>query len=131
MRGMGRKFAAIAALVAMLLPGFSTLAQTLSAADLPACCNTTYCPLHHRPSRDSQKDNHDCGSTGIPGQHDSSMRACESTQTPVAETQSFVLVAALTLSAPAPSQDAPAASALFAPFVFAIPTTPPPRNLAS
>lgn len=127
MRGMGRKFAAVAALLAMLLPGFSILAEALSAASLPSCCNTVYCPLHHRQSGDTQKDKHNCDSLGIPGQHDCSMRACDVPQDPAVGSPSFVLVTPVSLTVPAPSQDAPTASKLFAPSASAIPLTPPPR----
>ena len=51
-----RKLAAFVALAALLLPGISALTGTLSAADLPACCNTSYCPVHHRQAKDLQKD---------------------------------------------------------------------------
>jgi hypothetical protein len=130
MRGIGRKFAAIAALLAMLLPGLSTLAETLSASELPACCNTAYCPLHHRQSRDLQRDKHICDSMGIPGQHDCSMRACDAPQAPAVTSPAFVLVAPVSLSAPAAAESASVTSALFAPFVFAVPITPPPRVFA-
>jgi len=131
LRGIGRKIAAVAALLAMLLPGLSTLAETLSAADLPACCNTTYCPVHHRQSRDLQKDKGNCDSTGMPGQKDCSMRACDTPQAPAVGTPSFVLVAPVTLSVPTSAETTPLAAALFSPFVFAVPLTPPPRTLAS
>lgn len=131
MRGIGRKFAAIAGLLAMLLPGVSTLAEALSAADLPACCNTAYCPVHHRQSRDLQKDKHNCDSMGIPGQHDCSMRACDAPQAPAIGSPSFVLVVPVTLGIPTVAEGAPATVVLFAPFVFAAPITPPPRGSLS
>jgi len=131
MRGIGRKVAAIAALLAMLLPGFSTLAETLSAADLPACCNTVYCPVHHRQIHNLQNDKSNCDSMRIPGQTDCSMRACDAPQAPAVGAAVFALTAPVTLSAPAVSGAAASATARFAPFVFAIPSTPPPRILAS
>ncbi|SRR5579871_628845 len=130
MCGIGRKFAALAALLAVLLPGVSILAETLAAA-VPVCCNTVYCPLHHRQSRDAQKDKHDCDSTGMPGQHDSSMRACDTPQAAAVGTASFILVANVSLSVPAAVKNAPVTKVLFAPFVFAVPLTPPPRNFVS
>jgi hypothetical protein len=128
LRGIGRKIAAVVALLAMLLPGLSTLAETLSAADLPACCNTTYCPVHHRQPRDLQKDKSNCDSMGIPGQHECSMRGCDAPQAPAVGTPSFVLVAPVTLSVPTAAEAAPLAAALFSPYVFAVPLTPPPRT---
>jgi hypothetical protein len=131
LRGIGRKIAAVAALLAMLLPGLSTLAETLSAANLPACCNTTYCPVHHRQSRDLQKDKSNCDSMGIPGQRDCSMRACDAPQAPAVGTPSFVLVAPVALSIPNAAEAAPVTAALFSPFVPAVPLTPPPRALTN
>jgi hypothetical protein len=131
MSGIGRKIAAIAALLAMLLPGLSTLAEALSAADLPACCNTAYCPVHHRQPSHLQRDKSNCDSMGIPVQRDCSMRACDSAQLPVVGAPAFVLAAPVTLSTPAAAEPAFSAVALFSPFVFAVPLTPPPRALAS
>ena len=131
MRGVWRKIAAILALLAMLLPGLSTLAETLSAATLPACCNTAYCPVHHRQYHDLQKDKKNCDSMGMPGQRDCSMRACDAPQAPAVGTPLFVLTAPVTLSAPAVSQAAVSTAAPFVRFVFAVPLTPPPRVLAS
>lgn len=131
MRGIGRKFAAIAGLLALLLPGFSALAETLSAANLPPCCNTAYCPVHHRQSRELQKDKHNCDSLRMPGQQDCSMRACDAPQNPAVGTPSFVLVAPVSLSRPAIAEAAAISDGLFALFVFAIPITPPPRAFLS
>ena len=131
MRSVLRKIAAMAALLAMLVPGFSTLAETLSAADLPACCNTTYCPLHHRDSRSLQKDKSNCNSMGVPGQKDCSMRACDTPQAPAVGTPLFVLTAPVSLSAPTGAEPAISRAALSTPFIFAVPLTPPPRFLAN
>ena len=131
MRGILRKTAAIAAVLAMLSPGFSMLAETLSAAVLPTCCNTTYCPLHHRDSRSLQKDKSDCNAKGIPALQDCSMRACDSAQAPAVGTPLFVLTAPLTLTAPAAAEPAVSTVAPSSPFVFLVPLTPPPRFVAS
>lgn len=131
MDGIPRKIAAIAALLAMLLPGLSTLAETLSAANLPACCNTTYCPLHHHDSRSLQKDKSDCNAKGVPVQQDCSMRACDTPQTPAVGTSLFVLTVPVSLTAPAAAEPSVSTAALFSPFAFAVPLTPPPRMLAS
>lgn len=118
------------ALVALLLPGVSVLAGALSAADLPACCGTTYCPVHHRQLRDLQKDKSNCDSMGIPG-HDCSIRACDAAQTPMVGAVVFVLFAPVTLSGPAIAEAAPASVSRFSPYVAAVPLTPPPRLLPS
>jgi hypothetical protein len=122
-----RKFAAIMALLALLLPGVSALAESLSASDLPACCNSAYCPLHHRQMNDLQRDKINCGSMGAPGQQDCSMRACDAAPSPVVAAAAFVLPMPIALRAPALAEAAPVfASPLFA-TVSAIPLTPPPQ----
>ena len=55
-RQIARKIQAVAALVALLLASIPALAESLAAPDLPACCNTVYCPMHHRQARDLQQD---------------------------------------------------------------------------
>lgn len=130
MRGIGRKLVAVAALVALLLPGLSVLAGALSAADLPACCGTTYCPVHHRQLRDLQKDKSNCDSMGTSG-HDCSMRACDAASAPMVGAVIFVLVAPVTLSGPIVAEAAPASASRFSPYVLAVPLTPPPRALPS
>jgi hypothetical protein len=126
-----QKFAAIAALLALFLPGVSSLAVTLSAADLPACCNTSYCPVHHRQGRNLQKDKNNCDAISIPGQNDCSMRACDAAPNPVVGTALLVLVAPLALRGPAIAEAAPALASRFFPYVDAIPVTPPPRTVLS
>ena len=130
MCGIGRKFVAVAGLLALLLPGFSILAGALTAADLPACCGTTYCPVHHRQFRDLQKDKSNCDSMGIPG-HNCSMRACDAASAPMVGAVIFVLVAPVTLSGPVVAEAAPALAFRFSPYVAAVPLTPPPRTLLS
>ena len=128
---IARKFAAIAALMALLLPGLSTLAETLSAADPLACCGTAYCPVHHRQVRDLQKDKTNCNSLGIPAQRDCSMRACDAAQSPAVGASSFVLVAPTALNRPAPAESAPTSGALFSAYAATPPLTPPPRAFPS
>jgi hypothetical protein len=129
--GVKRKFAAVAALLALLLPGVSSLAETLSASDLPACCNTSYCPMHHRNMGDLRRDKNKCGAMGGPGQRDCSMRACDSAPNPVVATNVFVLLTPLGLRAPVAAEAAPATASQFFTYVPAIPLTPPPRTLQS
>jgi len=126
-----RKFAAVVALLALLLPCVSALAETLSAADLPACCNTTYCPVHHRQGRNLQKDKSNCDTFGMPGQNDCSMRACDAAPNPIVGTTAFVLVTPIGLRGPASTEDTPALASQFFPYVATIPLTPPPRIFPS
>ena len=84
------------------------LAESLSAADLPACCNTIYCPLHHRQMSDLQRDKSNCDAMGIPGQNDCSMRACDAAPNPIVGTAAFVLVVPVALRGPAVAEAAPA-----------------------
>jgi hypothetical protein len=126
-----RNFAAIAALLALLLPGVSAFAETLSATDLPACCNTAYCPLHHRQMSDVQKDKNLCGAIGAPGQQDCSMRACDAAASPAVGTALFVLVTSATLRAPVVAEATTSMAFQHFPFVTAVPLTPPPQFLLS
>jgi hypothetical protein len=126
-----RKLASIVALLAVLLPGVSALAETLSAAELPACCNTAYCPVHHRQERNLQKDKRNCDAAGIPGQNDCSMRACDAAPNLVVGTTPFVLVTPVALRGPAVAEAAPALASQFFPYVATIPLTPPPRTFPS
>jgi hypothetical protein len=126
-----RKFAAIAALLALFLPGVSALAETISAGNLPACCNTIYCPLHHRQMSDVQRDKRNCDAMGATGQQDCSMRACDAAPNPAVGTAPFILVAPVALRGPSVAGAAPALGSQFLPYVTAIPLTPPPRTLLS
>src|ERR1022692_3220516 len=90
---MIRKILAIFALSALLLSSLPALAESLSAADLPACCNTAYCPLHHRQGGNLQRDKGICGTQGHTAGNDCSMRACDTAPSPVVGTALFVLIA--------------------------------------
>lgn len=126
-----RKFAAIAALLALLLPGVSPMAETISAADSLVCCNTAYCPVHHRQARDLQKDKSNCDAKGMAGHNDCSMRACDAPPHPMVGTVAFVLVTPVALRDPAIAEAASMLPSLFFPYVAAIPLTPPPRTFPS
>jgi hypothetical protein len=126
-----RKLAAIAALLALLVPGISALEESLSPADLPACCNTAYCPVHHRQARNLQKDKSNCDAIGMPGQNDCSMRACDAPPNPAVGTPAFVLVTPIALRGPATADATFAVASPFFPCVAAIPLTPPPRTFPS
>ena len=131
MRETLRKLAAIAALLALLLPGVSALAETISAADSLACCNTAYCPVHHRQRRNLQQDKNNCDAKGIPGQNDCSMRACDAPPNPAVGASAFVLVTPVALRGPAIADATFAVASQFFPFVAANPLTPPPRTFLS
>jgi hypothetical protein len=131
LRKIVRKFAAVAALAALLLPGFSALAETLSASDLPACCNTAYCPVHHRQGRNLQKDKGICDAMGIPGQNNCSMRACDAPPSSVVGTSAFVMPAPVALRGPSSTKATLAVARQFFPNVASIPLIPPPRTLPS
>ena len=131
MQKIVRKLAAVAALLALLLPCVSALAETLSAADLPACCNTAYCPVHHRQGRNLQKDKSNCDAIGMPGHNDCSMRACDAPPNPVVGTSAFVLVTPVALHGLAIAEATPALASQFFPYVAAIPLIPPPRTFPS
>jgi hypothetical protein len=126
-RGVLRKFGAVAALLALLSPIVFALAGTIAAADLPACCNTNYCPLHHNGRSNSQKDSPDCPGKNMPGQSSSTIRSCDPAPNAIVGTPLFVLVTPLALRVPAADEAAYALpSRSFASFA-AIPLTPPPR----
>lgn len=124
-----RKLAAVAALAALLLPGLSAVAQTLSAGDLPACCNTAYCPVHHRQGRNLQKDKSNCNATGNARQDACSMRACDAAPNPIAGASAFLLAAPVVLRVPATVETAPVPVSESFAYVVTIPLTPPPRTL--
>ena len=126
-----RKLAAIAALLALVLPVFSTLAGTISAADLRACCKTNYCPLHHNSRNNSQKDRPDCPGKNMPGPGSSAMRACDSAPNAIVGAPFFVLVTPIVLRALATNEAAYVLPSHSAASFVAIPRTPPPRTVQS
>ena len=127
MREAVRRLAAITALLALVLPGVSVLAESLSAADLPTCCNTIYCPVHHRQMSNLQKDKSNCDGIGMPRQNDCSMRACDAAPNPIVGIAPFVVVTPVALRRPVVAPAAVALAAQFFPFVATLPLTPPPR----
>jgi hypothetical protein len=126
-----RKLAAVAALFTLLLPCVSALADTLANSGLPACCNTAYCPVHHRQMGNLQRDKSICDTMGIPGQNGCSMRACDAAPNPIVGSAAFVLVNPVSLRGPAVAGVAPLPASKFFPFVGTIPSTPPPRTFLS
>lgn len=131
LRDIPRKLLAVAALLALLAASTPALAESLSASDLPACCNAAYCPMHRRQVRDMQTDKSDCGAHGKAGSADCSMRACDPAPKLAVGTALFTLAAPITISYEATVQAAPLWLSSFVPFVASLPSTPPPRTLPS
>jgi hypothetical protein len=131
LRDISRKLLAIAALFALLAANTPALAESLSAANPAACCDTVYCPLHHSQGRNMQKDKANCDSHGKTGATDSSMRACDDTAHQVIGDAPFALTAPVTIFYETMTEAAPMSLAAFFPFVVSLPSTPPPRTLSS
>jgi hypothetical protein len=131
LKDIPRKLLAVAALLALLAASTPALADSLSASDSSACCNTAYCPVHHRQSRDMQKDKSNCDSAGHPARTDCSMRACDAPPNQAVGTTLFTLAPPITISYEATVQAAPLPLSSFVPFVFSLPSTPPPRTFLS
>lgn len=131
MRRALSKLAAVVALLALLAPGVSTLAETLSTGNLSPCCNTVYCPMHHRQTRNLQNDKSDCGSMGTTGQNGYSMRACDTAPNPAVGTAVFVLTAPVTLRGPAFAESTLLLATREFLSVATIPPIPPPRIIPS
>jgi len=130
-RQIAKRLLAVASLFALLLTSVPGLAQALAAAGLPACCNSVCCPLHRTQSNGSRKDKANCGSLGVPGQNDCSVRACDMTSSPVVSAAPFVLAPPVALQAPTGKQPAQIQALQIVPFVATIPLTPPPRIFPS
>jgi hypothetical protein len=128
---MLRKFLAILALSTLLLASLPALAESLSASELPACCNTVYCPLHHRQGGNLQQDKGNCDAQGHSAGNGYSMRACDTPPNPVAGTALFVLVAPVAIAYRAIAEPAPIHVSLSFPIHLNLPSTPPPRTLPS
>jgi hypothetical protein len=126
-----RKLLAVVALLTLLAASTPAFAEALSASNSLACCNTAYCPVHHRQSRDLQKDKSNCDSHGKTGAPDCSMRACDSAPNQAVGTTPFTLAAPITIFYEATAQPAPLSLSGLVPYVFSLPSTPPPRLLPS
>ena len=112
LRQVARKFLAVAALMGLLVATVPALAESLSASSSPPCCNTIYCPVHHRQPHQLQKDKSVCDSQGNSAGNDCSMRACDTAPNPVVGTSPFVLMAPLAMRGSCerrarPNSDAP------------------------
>jgi len=131
LRGIIRKLAAIAALLALIVPGVASLAETLSAANLPACCNSNFCPLRHSQGRNLEKSRSDCSGMDASGQNDCSMRSCDASPNQIVGTAAFLLVAPYAIHGLTFAEAAPAAPSQFLPYVVLVPSPPPPRTFLS
>lgn len=130
-RQMLRKFLAILSLTALILAALPALAESFSASNLPACCNTMYCPLHHRQGGNLQQDKSICGALGNAAGNDCSMRACDMTPNPAVGTALFVLATPMAIAYRTSAEPAPIQVSDFFPFHLNLPSTPPPRTLPS
>ena len=128
---MLRKILAILSLSALLLASVPALAESFAASGFPACCNTTYCPLHHRQARDLDRDKSLCGASGQAAQNDCSMRACDMPPNPAVGTPLFVFVTLPAIAYHVEAGRAPLAASLFFAIHLNLPSTPPPRTLPS
>jgi hypothetical protein len=131
LRQVARKCQAVVALFALLATGVAGLAESVAASNLPACCNAAYCPVHHRDTHELQNDKSKCDAQGHPSGDDCSMRACDTTPTPVVGIAPFVLVGPLAMRSPASAEPAQIRAPQFFPFAVSIPLTPPPRTFPS
>jgi len=131
LRDIPRKLLAVVALLALLAASTPAFAESLSASDSPDCCKTVYCPVHHRPSRDMQKDKSNCDAHGKTAGTECSMRACDPTPNQAVGTAPFMLAAPITIFYEARAQAAPLSLSRFVPYVVSLPSTPPPRLLPS
>src|ERR1019366_5188581 len=116
LRDIARRFLAVVALFALLTVGVPALTESLAASESPACCNTAYCPVHHRQVRDIQKDRNNCDAQGRPRQTDCSVRACDTTPNQAVGTAPFVLVAPVAIFYEATMQAAVLSMFRFFPF---------------
>jgi len=128
---MARKLLAVAALFALAFATVPALTESLSASGLPVCCNTVYCPVHHRQVSEAQKDASNCDAQENPMRNNCSMRACDATSNPIVGSALFVLVTPLAMRSPASAEPARIQASRFFPFIVSIPLTPPPRTLPS
>jgi hypothetical protein len=131
LKDIPRKLLAVATLFALLAASTPALAESLSASDLAACCNTSYCPVHHRQSRDMQKDKSNCDAHRKSGAEGCSMRACDATPNQAVGSVPFTLAAPITIFYEVTAQPAPLSSSGFFPFMVSLPITPPPRIFPS
>lgn len=127
LRQITKRFLAAASLFALIATSIPGLTEALAASNLPACCNSVCCPLHHRQSGGSQKDKSNCSGMGVPGQNDCSMRTCDPTPSPIVSAAPFVLEPPIALQVPTGKEYTQIQAPEIVPFIASIPSTPPPR----
>lgn len=125
---IAKKFLGIAAMLALLTASTPALAEALTASNVPACCNTAMCPLHHHQSNNPQDPSNCAGKSQGAG---SSMRACDPSPDQALGIAPYMLVAPITISREVAKQSAAISLSLFFPIVVSLPSTPPPRTLPS
>src|SRR6266852_4759823 len=128
---MLRRFIAVVVLPALLLASVPALAGSISASEMQACCNTVYCPLHHRHAQDLQRYKSNCDAHGHSAGNDCSMRACDAPQSPAVGTALYVLVTPIAIAYRTVNEPAPLRVSLFFPGHLNLPSTPPPRTFPS
>jgi hypothetical protein len=131
LRDIPRKLLAVVALLALLAASTPALAESLSASNSPACCNTAYCPVHHRQAREMRKDKSNCDAHGKTDATNCSMRACDPAPNQATGMAPFTLAAPVTIFYEATAQATPLSWSGFVPNVVSLPSTPPPRLLPS
>ena len=130
-RDLLRKSLAVLSLSALLLASVPALAESISPTNLPACCNSIYCPMRHHRSGTPQQDNSICGMLGHTAQNDCSMQACDMSLNPAVGIALYVLVAPAAISYRAITEPAPIQISEFFSSHLNLPSTPPPRTLPS
>ena len=78
-----------------------------------------------------QKDKSNCDVHGKTGGTDCSMRACDPTPNQAVGTAPFTLAVPITIFYEVTAQAAPLSFSASVPYVFSLPSTPPPRLLPS
>lgn len=124
---MLRKLLAIVSLSGLLLASVPALAESLSAPNLPSCCNSIYCPMRHHQS--GNQDMPQCNMPGHSLQNDCSTHACDMAQNPAVGTPLFVLMAPVALAQSEGAEPAPIQGSPFFAYHLNLPLTPPPRTL--
>jgi hypothetical protein len=130
-RQNSRKLLAILALLTLVVTSVPALAESLSASDMPACCNTGYCPLHHRQGVGFQQDKSECGGHGQSAGSGCSMRDCGAAPKPAVGTALYMLVAPVAIMYQTSAEPAPILVSRFFPVPLNNPSTPPPRMFPS
>jgi len=125
---IAKKILGIAALIALLTASTPALAEALAGSNIPACCNTAMCPLHHHQDPSAQGMSDCAGKSQGAG---SSMRACDPSPDQALELAPYMPIAPITIFHEMAKQYAAISLSFFFPIVVSLPSTPPPRTLPS